>query len=145
MYVKMDKIDIYNDSATVLNKKMPKFIISWITILLILLVLLVIFFSIPFNTYKNYIGYVKLDNLNSYLIISPKNSDFPINKSNKLYIKSDEYDYEVTNINEDNIILKVDLKDEIKIENNIVLVNLLSSRTTVFEILKNKLRKGFGL
>lgn len=145
MYVKMDKIDIYNDSAIVLNKKMPKSIISWITILLLLFILLVIFFSIPFNTYKNYIGYVKVDNLNSYLIISPKKSDFPINKSNKLYIKSDEYDYEVTSINEDNVILKVDLKEEIKIENNIVLVNLLSSRTTVFEILKNKLRKGFGL
>lgn len=145
MYVKMDNIDIYNNSAIILNKKVPKSIISWITILFIILVLLIIFFSIPFNIYKSYNSYVSLYNDESYLILSVKENDFPINKGNKLYIKNDKYDYEVISINEDNIVLKVDLKDELKLDSNIVVVNLLSKRTTVFEILKNEIKKGFGL
>lgn len=145
MYVKMDNIDIYNNSAIILNKKVPKSIISWITILFIILVLLIIFFSIPFNIYKSYNSYVSLYNDESYLILSVKENDFPINKGNKLYIKNDKYDYEVISINEDNIVLKVDLKDELKLDSNIVVVNLLSKRTTVFEILKNEIKTGFGL
>lgn len=145
MYVKMDKIDIYNDSAIILNKKMPKSIISWITILFFLLILLVIIFIVPFNIYKNYIGYVEVDNIDTYLVLETQESDFPINKNNKLYIKRDNYDYEIVSIKKDNIILKVDLKEEIKIEDNIVLVNILKDRTTVFEILKNKIKKGLGL
>lgn len=145
MYVKMDNIDIYNNSAIILNKKMPKAIISWITILFILLILLIIFFSIPFNTYKNYVGYVMVKDKISYLDILIPIRDFPINKSDLLYIKRDKYNYEVVSINEDNVVLKVDIKDDLKIKDNIVQVNILKDRTTVFKILKNKIKKGFGL
>lgn len=145
MYVKMDKIDIYNDSAIILNKKMPKSVISWITILLILVMLLIIFFCIPFNIYKSYDSYVSLYNDESYLILSVKENDFPVSKNDKLYIKNDKYDYELININEENIVLKVDLKDELKIDNNKVVVNILSDRKIIFEILIKKIKKGFGL
>ena len=145
MYVKMDNIDIYNNSAIILKRKQPKSIISWITILFILLVLLIIFFSIPFNTYKSYMGYVIIEDGSSYLNIDITLSDFPINMNNKLYIKSDKYDYEIITIDKDNIILKIDLKEELKVSDNIVPVNVLSSRTTVFKILKNKIKKGFSL
>lgn len=141
----MDNIDIYNESAIILNKKMPKSIISWITILFLLLIILLFIFSIPFNIYKNYIGYVEVDSFDTCLILETQESDFPINKNSKLYIKYDKYDYEVVNINKDNVILKVDLKENIKLDDNIVLVNVLKERTTVFEILKNKIKKGFGL
>jgi len=145
MYVKMNNIDIYNNSAIILKRKQPKSIISWITILIILLVLLIILFYIPFNNYKNYMGYVIIDDDSSYLNIDITLSDFPINMNNKLYIKSDKYDYDIITVNEDNIILKLDLKEELKVNYNIVPVNVLSSRTTVLEILKNKIRKGFSL
>lgn len=141
----MDNIDIYNNSAIILKRKQPKSIISWITILLIILVLLIIFFSIPFNIYKSYVGYVIVENNKSYLDIAVPISDFPINKYDKLYIKRDKYNYEIISIDEDNVILKVNLKEELKIKDNIVPVNVLSSRTTIFEILKNKIRKGFSL
>ena len=50
--------------------------------------------------------------------------------------------YEVVNIEGTQVVLRVDIKDEINIENNIVIVSILSDRTTVFNILKNKIKKG---
>lgn len=141
----MDNIGIYNDSAIILNKKTPKSIISWITILIILLVLLIILFFIPFNIYSNFNGYVFIQDNSSYLNLILEESDFPIYKDNKLYIKGDKYDYEIISIDNNEVILKLDLKDDIKINNNTLIVNILKSRTTVFEILKNKIKKGFGL
>ena len=47
----MDKLDIYNNSAIILDKKTPKKIISWITILIILTIMFVVFSLIPFNIY----------------------------------------------------------------------------------------------
>lgn len=141
----MDNIDIYNNSAIILNKKTPKSIVSWITILIIVFILALISFCIPFNIYKNFNGYIFIEDKNSYLNLLLNESDFPINKNNKLYIKGDKYDYEVISINNNEVILKLNLKDDIKLDNNIVTVNVLETRTTVFKILKNKIKKGFGL
>lgn len=141
----MDNIDIYNNSAIILNRKAPKSIISWITILILLLILLTIFLFVPFNVYKTYSGYVSIDNDYSYLNLFVNISDFPINKSNNLYIKNDKYKYEIISINEGELKLKVNLEDKIRFENNIVIVNILKDRTTVFKMLKNKIKKGFGL
>lgn len=141
----MDNISIYEDSYVILNKKTPKSIISWITILIILFILSVIFFMIPFNIYKSFNGYVTIENHNSYLTLLLDKRDFPISSAYKLYIENTKYDYEIVNILEDQIILEVGLNEDIKINGNIVLVNVLKGRTTVFEIIKNKIKKGFGL
>lgn len=138
----MNHIDIYNNSAIILNKKTPKKVISWITILSILIIILIILFSIPFNIYKTYNGYITIEKETPYLILMVTVSDFPINKTNTLYIKKDKYDYEIIDVEEDKIVLKVNLKDEIKIEGNIVTLNILKDRTTVFNILKNKIKRG---
>lgn len=141
----MDNIDIYNNSAIILNRKTPKSIISWITILILLLILLTIFLFVPFNVYKTYSGYVSIDNDYSYLNLFINISDFPINKSNNLYIKNDKYKYEIISINEGEVKLKVNLEDKLRFENNIVIVNILKERTTVLKMLKSKIKKGFGL
>ena len=83
MCVKMDNLDIYNDSAIILEKKTPKKIISWITILIILTLLFVLFSFLPFNIYKPLVGYVDIVDNSSYLILNLDDSDFPINKSNE--------------------------------------------------------------
>ncbi|MBQ9071666.1 MAG: hypothetical protein IJY25_00715 [Bacilli bacterium] len=145
MLEKMDDINIYNDSAIILNRKTPRSIISWITILIILLIILIILFCIPFNIYKNFSSYLTLEDSNSYIVILASESDFPIYKNKKLYIQRDCYNYDIVGIKDNQVILKVDLKDNIKINNNTFRVNILSNRTTVFEILKNKIKKGFGL
>ena len=144
MYVE-DKLDIYNDSAIILEKKTPKKIISWITILFILLCLFVVFSIIPFNIYKPFIGKVNVTNNKSYIVLKINQRDFPITLDNKLYIKNKEYNYQVVSIEEDVVLLNVNLDDDLKIQNNILNVNILKDRTTIFKIIKNKIKKGFDV
>lgn len=141
----MDNINIYNNSAMILNKKTPKQVYSWITILILLVIISIILFSIPFNIYKTYLGSLILDNDKTYIKLSLNNNDFPIKKKNKLYIENDCYNYEVININNLEVLLSINLKDEIRINNNLVVVNVLKKRTSVFKIIKEKIKKGFGL
>ena len=145
MKLKEDNIDIYNNSAIILSNKTPSIIRYWIIILIILTLLFIVIIFIPFNIYKSYNGYVIIKGKNSYLNLVTNIKDFPINKNKKLYIKEDNYEYEIIDIKDTNIILDVNLKDNIKINNNIVKVNILKDRTTLFKILKNKIKKGFGL
>mgnify|MGYP003302592715 CR=1 FL=1 len=141
----MDKIDIYNDSAIILERKTPKSIISWITILILVLIVFIIFSFIPFNIYKNYSGYINIDNKNTYLIISLEKSDFPIVKNNILYIHNKCYKYKIISIKDNIVTLDVKLDDNLKIENNIVLINVLKEKTTLYKIIKNKIKKGLGI
>lgn len=137
MYIGMDKIDIYNDSAIILNRKTPKCIISWITILILLFIICFILFSIPFNIYNSVIGQVTLVDNDYYVLVD--SSDFPLNK--KLYIKDKYYRYKIIK-KDSNILLKLDLDDSLKLNNNIILMHTQSDRTTVFKILKEKIKKG---
>jgi len=139
MKLKEDNIDIYNNSAIILQTTKSPFINSWIIILIILSLLFIIISFIPFNIYNTYNGYI----IDNYVYINEY--DFPINKNNKLYINKDNYKYEVVTIEEESVILGVDIKDNIKINNNIVTVNILKDRTTLFKIIKNKIKKGFGV
>jgi hypothetical protein len=138
----VDKLDIYNNSAIILEKKTPKGIISWITILIIFLIIFLTFSFIPFNVYKPFVGYLKVD-INKVLFISYiEYSDFPVVKNKKLYIKDKEYKYEVVSIEDNVLTLKIDLDDDIKIHNNTLVANILEKRTTIFNIIINKLKKG---
>ena len=144
MYIE-DNLDIYNDSAIILEKKTPKKIISWITILIMFTILFIVFSFIPFNIYKPLFGYVDLTNNSSYLILDINKSDFPVNKNNELYIKNKKYNYKIVRIEEDKLVLNLNLDDNLKIQNNIITANLLKNRTTLFNIIKNKIKKGFGV
>lgn len=145
MYTKMDKIDIYNDSAIILEKKTPKKIISWITILIILLSLFVSSSMVPFNIYKPVYGKVNITNTGTLVELNFSGSDFPFDKSNKLYIKNKEYSYKVVSIEDNLVLLDINLDDNLKIQNNIITMNILKNRTTIFKIIKNKIKKGFGI
>lgn len=145
MCVKMDNLDIYNNSAIILEKKTPKSIISWITILIILILLFIIFSFIPFNIYKSLVGYVDIVDSNSYLVLNFNYSDFPISINNKLYIKNKQYNYKIVSIEKDKLILSLNLDNNFKIQNNIITINILKNRTTLFKIIKNKIKKGFDV
>lgn len=145
MKLKEDNIDIYNNSAIILNRKTPKIINSWIIILIFISLLFMIILFIPFNIYNSYGGYVQIKDNKSYINLIVNENDFPINKNNKLYIKNKNYKYEIISIEGNSVILSVKLKDNIKINNNVVIVNILKDRTTLFNIIKNKIKKGFGL
>ena len=129
----------------ILERKIPRSIISWITILIIIIVVSLIFINIPFNIYKNFNGYIFKYENNFYIQVLVNKSDFPINKKDTLYIKNKKYSYKVINIDRKENILSLKLDDNIKIDNNIVRVNIKKDRTTVFNILKNIIKKGFDL
>jgi len=119
----------------------PKFIISWITILITILMLSLIFINIPFNVYKSFNGYIVKYNKNFYIRLLINKSDFPVNKNGILYIKDKKYKYKVINIDSKKHVLDLKLEDSIKIDNNIVRINIKKEKITVFKILKNKIRK----
>lgn len=145
MYTKMDKIDIYNDSAIILEKKTPKKIISWITILIILTLIFLFLSFLPFNIYKTKVGYVDIVDNNSYIVLPINECDFPVHKNKKLFIKNKKYNYKIMKLESDKLILKINLDNNLKIQNNIVKLNILKDRTTLFKIIKNKIKKGFEI
>lgn len=132
----MDNIDIFNDSAIILERKVPKKIKSWITILISLLILFVFISFIKFNTYEDYTGLY----LNKQVIIY--SNQFPLN--NKLYIEGKKYTYNIISINDNKVILDIELDNNLKVDNNVLRINLLKDRTTIFNILKKKWKDVFS-
>lgn len=135
----MDKLDIYNNSSIILKRTTPKSIISWITILIIFCILSLIVIFIPFKIYNTFLGSIVIEDDMCYVSLSL--SDFPVIKNKHLYIKGKEYNYEIVYIENNNALLKIDLEENIRINNNQIIVNILKDRTTVFNILKNKLKE----
>ena len=143
--IERDKLDIYNNSAIILDTRTPMRIISWVTILIILFLIFIAFSFIPFNIYKTYYAKTYGSNDEVYFLIKLEYSDFPISESNKLYIKGKEYNYKILRLEENSIVLDIDIDESFKINNNIFLINILSDRTTLFKIICNKIKKGFGI
>ncbi len=128
-----------NNSEFILKYKTPRIINSWLLILKILLVLFIILLFIPYNTYNNYIGYVVIIDNNSFIILD---KGTPLNKN--FYIDGKKYEYEIVENNEYTKI-KLDLDDTLKINSLYINISIRSDRKTLFKVLKNKIKKGFGL
>lgn len=133
----IDNIDIFNNSAIILEKKVPKRIVSWITILISLTIVLIFLCFYKFNIYVKYVGIYK-DNT---LIIS--NSFFPLNKNNRLYIENKKYDYEIIDILSDEVILKIKLNNNLKINKNKLNVYIFKYKKNIYTIIKNKWKDAF--
>lgn len=134
-------INIYKNSSIILERRTPKKVISWITILILFFIFLIIISFIPINIYKAYNGYVSVDNENQYINII-LNSDNLINKKGVLYIKKTRLNYEVIS-ERDNIITMLVNSDYVLLQNKIIQVNLLQKKATLLEFLRNKMMKGF--
>ena len=141
----MDNIDIYNNSAKIFERKTPKSVISWITILIILFVLFIIISFIPFNIYKDYIGKIIDNKIPSNIQINVNKSDFPIKKDRILYIEDIKYNYKIKHIYSDKVIIELKIDDSINIKDNLLQLNILYDKTTLGRIIINKIKKGFGL
>lgn len=141
----MDNIDIYNNSAKIFERKTPKSVISWITILIILFVLFIIISFIPFNIYKDYIGKIIDNKIPSNIQINVNKSDFPIKKDRILYIEDIKYNYKIKHIYSDKVIIELKIDDSINIKDNLLQLNILYNKTTLGRIIINKIKKGFGL
>ena len=130
---------IYDNTSFILEYKTPKTVNSWLLVLKIILVLFIIFMFIPFNTYKTYTGYVLVDNNNSYILFKDN-----INLNKNLYIRDKKYKYEIVDTNNYTKI-KIDLEEDLKINSLYLNISIRSDRKTLFKIIKNKIKKGFGL
>ena len=140
----MIDIDEYKNSKVLFISK-NSFSNNWIIVLLTIFVVIIIFSFIPFNIYKNYKGLVTLEGKQSYINLMLESSDFPINKFNKLYINGILYEYSIEEISENIVKIKTNLKENIKLQNNILLVSVLKDRTTLIKIVEEKIKKGFGI
>ncbi len=138
-----------NDS--VFFYQVPKRIIGYEVILLCLIVITVIFgFFVKIEREKTYTGQVIKEKNNYYVsLYQAVDSYEPLESGLKINGK-DVY-YEVINISDEYIInnqkyyqliLKVDLDKKYKIENNLVKLDFKLPKKTVFEILKEKFKKG---
>ena len=126
----MDNIDIFNNSAIILERKVPIKIVSWITILIMLSIIFIILSFVNFNIYQKYSALY----LNNKLIVY--GDAFPHN--NKLYIENKKYKYEILSIDNNKIILDIDLDENLKVNNSIITINVLKDRTNIFSIIKRK-------
>ena len=130
---------MYNNYDFILKHKLPKIINAWTLVLKTLVLLFIFSLFIPYNTYKNYIGRVKIQNNNSYILLE-KNT--PLNKN--LYIDGKKYKYEIIDIS-DYTKIKIDLDEYLKVDSLYVNISIGSDKKTLFNELKNKIKKGIGL
>ena len=141
----MDNIDNYNDSVLLFNFIMHKKIISWITILILIIIIFIIFSNISYSKYKDYVGYIEFIDNNYYIEINLEEGDFPININNNLYINGKKYEYNIVSINGNSVILNIELEESYLINNNKVLLSILSEKTSLFKQFKKKIKKGLDL
>ena len=148
----MDDIDIYLNSSTMLLKKTPSRIVSWVTMLFLFLIFLVCF--MVFYKYKKYLkydAYIK----NGYIEFYVDKEFFNKINNNKVLIKEKNYDYDVVSILEFSyengvndlwkITIKVDLEKNMLIENNYFQIQFLESEGTIIKRIVKKIKKGLKL
>ena len=144
----MDNIDIYNNSSIILSRKVPKKIISWISVLISITLFIIIFGTfVKFMKYEKTIGIVnkntltvlltkdKLNEIKNKLIIKNKEYEFSINSISKDYIISDNKNYY-------EVILDLELDDEYKINNNILDISIELGKKTLLKETLNFFKKG---
>ena len=130
---------MYSNSSFILKCTPPRIINSWLLVLKIILILFIVFLFIPYNTYENYTGVVDIKDNNSFILL-PK--DAQLNKN--LYINGNKYEYKVVDTN-NYIKIKLDLEEDLRIRSLYLNVNIRSGKRTLFKVIKEKIKKGFGL
>ena len=131
--------NLYDNTTFILKYETPKIVKSWLLVLKIFLGLSIVFMFIPYNTYQSYIGYVVVENNQSFILLDKK---IKLNKN--LYIHDKKYEYEILDTY-DYVKIKIDLEEELKINSLYLNINIRSDRKTLFEVFKNKIKKGLGL
>ena len=64
-----------------------------------------------------------------------------MNKKNSLYIKGKKYNYKIIDIKDKEVLFYIDIPSDLIIEGNIININILKERTTVFKIIKRKIKE----
>ena len=143
---------IYNNFSYIINKKTSLSIFLWIILLIIsFIIFIIISLKYEYYLYQSYFGYVKKIDDSFYTIIYvSKDKINELSKSN-LLVDNNDYSFEIVSISEEyfiidnktcyQVILDFDLKDEYKIENNIINIVLKNNKTTLYQELKKGIKK----
>jgi len=141
------RIDIVNNFPYIINRKTSQSIIIWIMLLLLFfLIFLIIAFNYKYSNYETYLGYV-IKNESEYNIVLYVEK----NKINSLYnckllIEKEAFNFKIKSISKDyyiisntnyyEVILDINLKENWKIENNILNITLEKPKTTIYKQIK---------
>lgn len=141
---------IYNNFSYIINKKTSLSIFIWIILLIMsFIIFIIISFKYEYYLYQSYFGYIKkIDNSFYTVIYVEKDKVNELSKSN-LLVDNKDYSFKIVSISEEyfvidnkmcyQVILDFDLKEEYKIENNIIDIVLRNKKTTIYQ----ELKKGF--
>lgn len=149
--------DIFNNYETTINRKTPKYIIIWLILLSIFciaFILISIFYN--FNKYEKYLGIVTKEGNDYYVKVYVKNDEIVITKTDTVKIDNETVKYQIVfisnqlviNTNNETckeMIIKCQLKNNQKIENNILSLNFMLRKTTLFKNFLSYIKKGWNL
>ena len=127
------------------KRRIPNILLLWTIILtFIIFGLFVINKTVTINNYYHVEGIVKDKNICIYVLL--KDLDKVIGNS-ELYISNSKYNYIISEISEETIasdtnfykkvLLKINTKDIIFIDNNVININFIVKKMTIFEYIIN--------
>ncbi|MDD2434869.1 MAG: hypothetical protein PHO63_01290 [Bacilli bacterium] len=150
----MQTIDVFNNSAIILKRKRPSYLVAYMVILIIFissLVLISLFYN--YHRYLHYSGRLVIIDSKYYLEMFIKEDDIPFLNNHILMIDQKEVEYQIIKISdiynidekyqkyyEVNIQTKLNGKQIIN--NNIINLSFKLPPTTLFKELKKTIKKG---
>ena len=143
---------IYNNFSYIINKKTSLSIFLWIILLIIsFIIFIIISLKYEYYLYQSYFGYVKKIDDSFYTIIYVEKDNVDELFNSNLLVDNNDYSFEIVSISEEyfvinnkmcyQVILDFDLKEEYKIENNIIDIILKNNKTTIYKELKKGIMK----
>lgn len=149
----MDDISIFNNNATIWIRKIPHRIYIWLAFIIIGLVsLILIAFLFSYDETKIFVGIIHQDNGNYHVSILVPETDVNNIINKKLIIDNKEEKYSITNISDDYYIdnnityreVKIDttINEKDIINNNIIELKFIVDQTTLYQQLKERIKKG---
>lgn len=152
----MNNLDIFNDTAIIMERKIPPKIISWITIMILsLITLLCISLFYNYNKYLYYFGTVIVDSENYYIKLYIEKDKIPNFSNNELIVNEVKTKYQIMNISENYYLTELKkevyevqirclLDDEVVINNNLVELRFKVPKTTMMQEIIKKIKKELG-
>ena len=127
------------------KRKIPHILLIWFSLLVFIITITLII-----NGFLKFTDYYKLDGIvknNKLIITVPYNQVDYITNNHFVYIKNKKYKYQMENIKEEiinvgnefyqEIMLKIDLKDRVLVDNNIIEIKFIIKEMTIFEYICN--------
>ena len=145
-------VDIFNNSPIILNRKTSSSVKIWILFLTLGLIVFIFIASFyKYHLYSSALAHVKKINSEYYLVTYIKEDMISNMYKYSLLIENERFKFKVVNISEEyylvdnkncyEVILEVTLKEQWKIENNILNIAFQQDKTTILQETKKGIKK----